>query len=134
VLVAQSGVSAQVRRLERELGVDLLERGRTVTLTEAGAAVLPFARDALAAVAGVRSAIEELTGLLRGHVRIGMLTAGPAELVTDLLARFHEVHPQVEITLIEADSEALLSAVQRVSSTSRSRPSQAIRPAWKRGC
>ena len=82
VLVAQSGVSAQVRRLERELGVELLDRGsRSVTLTEAGAAVLPFARDALAAVAGVRSAVEELTGLLRGHVRIGMLTAGPAVLV-----------------------------------------------------
>ena len=49
-------VGAQVRRLERELGVELLDRGpRSVTLTEAGAAVLPFARDALAAVAGVRS-------------------------------------------------------------------------------
>src|SRR6478609_6128261 len=81
VLVAQSGVSAQVRRLERELGIELLERGRTVTLTGAGAAVLPFAREALAAVSGVRAAVEELTGLLRGHVRIGMLTAGPAVLV-----------------------------------------------------
>src|SRR4051812_25650299 len=45
VLVAQSGVSAQVRRLERELGVELLDRsGRSVSLTDAGAVVLPFAR------------------------------------------------------------------------------------------
>jgi DNA-binding transcriptional LysR family regulator len=113
VLVAQSGVSAQVRRLERELGVELLERGpRRVTPTEAGAAVLPFARAALAAVADVRSAVEELTGLLRGHVRIGMITAGPAVLVADLLARFHEAHPAVEISLVESDSDSLLAGVR----------------------
>src|SRR4051812_26995647 len=92
-LVAQSGVSAQVRRLERELGVELLERGaRRVTVTDAGAAVLPFARDALAAVAGVRSAVDELTGLVRGRVRIGMVTAGPAVLLTEHLAGFHAQH------------------------------------------
>src|SRR3954454_11080716 len=113
VLVAQSGVSAQVRRLERELGVELLRRSaRRVTVTEAGAAVLPFARDALAAVAGVRSAVEELTGLLRGHVSIGMITAGPAVLLADVLAGFHAAHPDVEITLTESDSDTLLARVR----------------------
>jgi DNA-binding transcriptional LysR family regulator len=53
VHVAQPGVSAQIRHLERELGQDLLDRtGRSVRVTEAGAAVLPYARAALAAVAG----------------------------------------------------------------------------------
>ena len=48
--VAQPGVSAQIKQLERELGLPLLDRaGRTVTLTEAGTAVLPFARAALGA-------------------------------------------------------------------------------------
>ena len=43
VHVAQPGVSAQIRRLEHELGQDLLDRsGRTVRLTEVGAAVLPY--------------------------------------------------------------------------------------------
>ncbi|NBH06364.1 LysR family transcriptional regulator, partial [Amycolatopsis sp. SID8362] len=42
--VAQPGVSAQVRRLERELGQELLDRsGRTVRLTDVGAAALPHA-------------------------------------------------------------------------------------------
>jgi DNA-binding transcriptional LysR family regulator len=45
--VAQPGVSAQIRQLERELGQPLLDRsGRVTTLTEAGKAVLPFARAA----------------------------------------------------------------------------------------
>jgi len=76
VHVAQPGVSAQIRHLERELGQDLLDRsGRNVSVTEAGAAVLPYARAALAAVAGARQAVDELTGLLRGHVTIGTLTS-----------------------------------------------------------
>ena len=51
VHVAQPGVSAQVRRLESELGQQLLDRsGRSVRLTEVGSAVLPFARAALDAV------------------------------------------------------------------------------------
>jgi len=113
VLVAQSGVSAQVRRLERELGTELLDRsGRTVTLTEAGAAVLPFARDALSAVRGVRGAVERLTGLLRGHVRVGMITAGPAQLLTGLLAEFYAAHPGVEMTLTEAPSDELFAALR----------------------
>jgi DNA-binding transcriptional LysR family regulator len=113
VLVAQSGVSAQVRRLERELGVDLLDRGgRTVTLTEAGAAVLPFARAALAAVDGVRETVDALRGLTRGHVRVGMVTAGPSVILTEALATFSARYPDVEITLTEDSSDALLAAVR----------------------
>src|SRR5579862_5105159 len=72
--VAQPGVSAQIRQLERELGQPLLDRSSRVTrLTEAGKAVLPFARAALSAAAGARTAVDELAGLLRGHVTIGMV-------------------------------------------------------------
>src|SRR4030081_153595 len=71
--VAQPGVSAQIRRLERDLGQELLDRsGRSVRLTEVGAAVLPYARAALSAVAGARLAVDELAGLVRGRVAGGM--------------------------------------------------------------
>src|SRR5256885_12199811 len=74
--VAQPGVSAQVRQLERELGEALLERSpRSVRLTEVGAAVLPYARAALAAAAGTRHAVDELTGLGRGRVAMGTRTS-----------------------------------------------------------
>ncbi|MGW4062001.1 LysR family transcriptional regulator [Amycolatopsis sp. NPDC004747] len=111
--VAQPGVSAQVKRLERELGQQLLDRsGRTVRLTDVGAAALPHARAALAAVQGVREAVEELAGLVRGQVAIGMVTsAGPVGL-PDLLAGFHERYPAVEITLSEADSETMLAGLR----------------------
>src|SRR4051794_41570416 len=65
--VAQPGVSAQVRRLEAELGQPLFDRGAgTVTLTAAGAAVLPFARAALPRAARVGPALPQLTRPLRG--------------------------------------------------------------------
>jgi DNA-binding transcriptional LysR family regulator len=110
VHVAQPGVSAQIRRLERELGQPLLDRsGRTVRLTEAGAAVLPYARAALAAVAGARLAVDEVTGLLRGRVAVGMITSCSLNDLSDLLARFHRAHPGVEITLSEDNSDRLLA-------------------------
>ncbi len=112
VHVAQPGVSAQIRSLERDLGQDLLDRsGRRVRLTEAGAAVLPYARAALAAVDGTRLVIDELAGLVRGHVAVGMVTACAAVDLANLLAGFHRDHPNVEITLSEANSDKLIRAV-----------------------
>ncbi|MCP3804031.1 LysR family transcriptional regulator [Allokutzneria sp. A3M-2-11 16] len=113
VHVAQPGVSAQIRRLERELGEQLLDRsGRTVRLTEAGAAVLPYAKAALAAVAGAKFAVEELTGLLRGRVDIGVVTACGAVDLPTAMADFHELHPGVEVTLTEGNSADLLDAIR----------------------
>ena len=113
VHVAQPGVSAQIRRLERELGQDLLDRsGRAVRLTEAGAAVLPYARAALEAVAGARLAVDELTGLVRGRVAVGMLTACSIVALFDLLEGFNQRYPSVEITLSEANSDHLIEALR----------------------
>lgn len=111
--VAQPGVSAQVRQLERELGEELLDRsGRSVRMTQAGAAVLPFARDALAAADGARQVVDEVRGLLRGRVAVGMVTGCGAVDIPNLLSGFHSAHPAVEIVLSEANSDELLDAVR----------------------
>lgn len=107
--VAQPGVSAQVRRLERELGEELLDRsGRTVRLTKVGAAVLPYARAALNSVAGVRLTIDELTGLLRGSVAVGTVPSCLSFGLQAVLADFHKSYPGVEIALSEANSDSML--------------------------
>lgn len=113
VHVAQPGVSTQIRQLERELGQALLDRsGRAVRLTEVGAAVLPYARAALAAVDGARLAVDELTELLRGRVAVGMVTSLGSFDLPGLLAAFHDEHPGVEITLTEANSDHLVDALR----------------------
>jgi DNA-binding transcriptional LysR family regulator len=112
--VAQPGVSAQIKQLERELGLPLLDRtGRAVTLTEAGEAVLPFARAALTAVAGSKQVVDELTGLLKGKVAIGTITSCPAVAIADMIDGFHRAHPDIEITLQQDNSDRLVSAVRQ---------------------
>lgn len=109
VHVAQPGVSAQVRRLERELGQELLDRsGRVVRPTAAGAAVLPFARAALAAVDGARLVVDELAGLVRGRVTMGTIVGCGGLGLADVLAGFHRDHPGVEISLVEDSSDRLI--------------------------
>jgi DNA-binding transcriptional LysR family regulator len=110
--VAQPGVSAQIRRLEAELGRPLLDRGaRGVRPTAVGAAVLAHARAAIAAADAVRRTVDELEGLLRGHVGVGTVTSFSADL-PGLLAVFHARHPAVEITLGEDDSASLLEGLR----------------------
>jgi DNA-binding transcriptional LysR family regulator len=108
--VAQPGISAQVKELERELGEPLLDRaGRTVRPTAAGAAVLPYARAALDAVEGARQAVSELTGLIQGHVTVGAVASVAAVDLPGLLVSFHDKHPGVRISLSEGTSSQLLA-------------------------
>lgn len=115
VHVAQPGVSAQIRSLERELGHPLFDRSeRTVRLTAAGEAILPRARAALAAVAAVGSTADELSGLVTGRITIGTVsstTSGDVDLV-ELLADFHRDHPGVDITLAEGRADDLVESVR----------------------
>ena len=110
VHVAQPGVSAQVRRLESELGeaAGSDRSGRSVRLTEAGSAVLPFARAALDAVANARLAVDELAGLVRGQVTVGMVSGCALPVLAELLAAFHQRYPGVVITLTEDNSDRLV--------------------------
>lgn len=112
VHVAQPAVSAQIARLERELGQRLLDRSRRETrLTAAGEAVLPHARAALNAVADVRVAVDELTQLVKGTVTLGTVTSHNVDIPT-LLADFHRAHPAVEMTLSTDNSDALIDGVR----------------------
>lgn len=113
--LAQSGVSAHVKALEREIGQPLFERrARSVVLTAAGQALLPHARAALDSLAAGRASVENLTGLLHGHLAIGTITSiSPRHLnLPQLLIAFHRQHPGVELSLVE-DTSAVLA--QRVT-------------------
>ncbi|QGV81795.1 LysR family transcriptional regulator [Streptomyces ficellus] len=113
VHISQSGVSAQIRRLEREVGAELFDRSaRTVTLTAAGEAALPHARAALAAAGAVGQAVSEVTGLIRGRLTVGMVIGCTITPLFDALAAFHGAHPGVEIALLEDSSDRLVDGVR----------------------
>ncbi|OZE12305.1 LysR family transcriptional regulator [Rhodococcus sp. 05-2255-3B1] len=113
VHISQSGVSAQIRALERELGAELIDRsGGTATLTTAGQAALTQARATLAAAGSVRQSVDDIAGLLRGSLRVGMVTACTVPQLFDALARFHSAHPGVELALQEGNSDRLVADVR----------------------
>ncbi|MGW0875438.1 LysR family transcriptional regulator [Streptomyces sp. NPDC002740] len=113
VHISQSGVSAQIRRLEDELGAELFDRsGRTVTLTVAGTAALEHARAALAAAAAVGQAVGQVTDLIRGRLTVGMVIGCTVTPLFDALAAFHRVHQGVELSLLEDNSDRLVEGVR----------------------
>ncbi|GAA3309129.1 hypothetical protein GCM10020295_72920 [Streptomyces cinereospinus] len=113
VHISQSGISAQIRQLERELGAELFDRStRTVTLTVAGKAALEHARTALAAAGAVGQAVGEVTDLIRGRLTVGMVIGCTLTPLFDALAAFHKAHPGVQISLLEDSSDRLADGVR----------------------
>ncbi|MGQ4514654.1 LysR substrate-binding domain-containing protein [Streptomyces sp. DW26H14] len=113
VHISQSGVSAQIRQLERELGAELFDRSaRTATLTAAGRAALAHARAALSAAGAVGQAVDEVTGLIRGRLVVGMVVGCTVTPLFEALAAFHRAHPGVEISLLEDNSDRLADGVR----------------------
>ena len=106
--VAQPALSQQIRRLESELGLALVERTtRRVSLTDAGELLVVRARRVLAELEAADTELQALRGLTTGHVTIGaMHTMGPVDLSL-VLALFNRLHPDVELTVREQSSEEM---------------------------
>ncbi|HWT95068.1 MAG TPA: LysR family transcriptional regulator [Solirubrobacteraceae bacterium] len=112
--LAQSALSQQVRRLEAELGVDLLRRtSRSVAVTEAGQVVLDYARRVLSEVDGLQAELDELTGVLRGKVSIGAMWPTGTYDLPGVLGEFHGRHEGVDIHLMEDTADHLLDLLRR---------------------
>jgi DNA-binding transcriptional LysR family regulator len=101
-------MSQQIRRLEDELGLAVVERTtRRVSLTDAGELLVVRARRILAELEAAETELQGLRGMFTGHVTIGaMHTMGPVDLSL-ALALFRERHPNVEFTVREQSSEEM---------------------------
>lgn len=109
--VTQSAVSQQVRRLEDELGLQLLRRtAKGAEVTPAGTELLARAEAILADVARARAAMEGHAGALRGQVRVAA-TTGDVRRLAAVLARFHREHPAVRIALRQGAPDAVVDLV-----------------------
>jgi DNA-binding transcriptional LysR family regulator len=110
--VAQSGLSASVRSLERELGADLFVRStRQVRLTPAGVALLAQARRTLAASSACADAVAAVQGLLRGALAIGTLQCLHVVHLPAVLSAFVSAHPGLDVELRTGGSGQLTDLV-----------------------
>jgi DNA-binding transcriptional LysR family regulator len=112
LLIAQPALSAQIRKLEAELQVRLFERTtRRVSLTPAGSVFVSRAERLLAEADAVRHEMVEHAGAVRGRVRIGAWYSVNRNF-PELLAGFSRLHPLVDLTIREENSDVMLEMLR----------------------
>lgn len=111
--VSQPTLSTQLRKLEEQLGVQLVERApRRVLLTDTGAAIVERARIILREVRSIRELARQHIDPSSGTLRLGLFpTLGPY-LLPHVVPRLHARYPQLELLLVEDKTEAILTQLR----------------------
>ena len=110
--MVQSSLSASLLGLERELGTQLFIRGRHgAELTDAGRALLEPARAAIDDAARAHDAVSEVTGLLRGSVRIATVAVPRSVDPVVAIRRFQDRHPGVQVHVLHDGARDLVGLV-----------------------
>lgn len=114
VFASQPALSLAVKKLERELGVELFQRiGHDVRLTPAGAALVGPARQLQRDLETARAAVADVAGLRAGSLSVCSLPTLAANPLADLVGRFRRRHPGVVVDLAAPEtSDDLLGLVR----------------------
>ncbi|WP_420239425.1 LysR substrate-binding domain-containing protein [Telmatobacter bradus] len=111
--VSQPTLSAQIRKLEEDLGVQLFERtNRKVMLTETGGRMLVHAQRALAEAAALEEVAQSARDPLSGPLKLGVIPTLSPYLMPLLLAPMRREHPRMPLVLREEPTQMLLQALR----------------------
>lgn len=111
--LAQPPLSAQIKTLERELGVQLFVRSsRGVALTQAGEAFLPKALEALRAADRAGEFVRALADGQSDELHVGIIPPALTAAVAARLQRFHAAQPQVRCHFRQAGAAVLHAALE----------------------
>jgi DNA-binding transcriptional LysR family regulator len=113
VFATQSTVSKAVKQLEEEIGAPLLERmGHRTRLTDLGEVVYPRAVRLLADRSDLLAELDELRGLKRGRLRLGLPPVASSSIFAPLLARYRSHYPGIDVRLTEHGGDELMELVR----------------------
>jgi DNA-binding transcriptional LysR family regulator len=113
--ISQPALSATVRNLERELGVDILERGRSgAQVSEEGRELLPYIIDVIDALDRLRGAAGE-QHLSSRVVRMGTTNAGTVPLLTTTIQAFRRLHPETQVEIVGAQQSDIHNGLREGS-------------------
>ena len=111
--IAQPHLSQEIRRLEREIGVELFIRTkRSVALTPAGRVFLQRVRIVLDDTADAVHAAQRASRGETGRISLGSVSVAAIGVIPDAIARFRSAYPDVEVLLKDVSSEEGLEAVR----------------------
>lgn len=110
--VSQPALSRQLKLLEADLAVQLVERrSRGIVLTEAGELLRARAAVLMRDAQAMRDAVGSTNAELSGTVRLGVTPSLCSMLTAPVAARFHAAHPAVRLTIREGTTRAVREAV-----------------------
>lgn len=111
--VTQPSLSMQIKNLEEELGVMLLDRTKKpIVPTQAGEIVVERAREALLAYDRIKESVAELQGSVDGHLRLGVIPTIAPYLLPRFLSAFAEKYPKVELEIRELTTPQIIEAMR----------------------
>ncbi len=112
--VSQPTLSTQIRKLESELGVELLERNpRQVLLTPAGEQVVARARSMLSQADEIRNIARRAHNPEAGSLRLGLFPTLAPYLLPHVVGAVHQRFPDLELLLVEEKTEVVLDRLRR---------------------
>lgn len=111
--VSPAAVSFQIKQIESVAGFDLFERiGKKVALTEAGRALLAYARTVLQALHDADQSLTALRGVVSGQAKLGVVSTAKY-IVPHIIARFQREYPGVAIDLRFGNRRQIAAALTR---------------------
>ena len=114
--IAQPSLSQQVLKLEENLGAKLFDRlGRSIRVTEAGRAFLPYARSILEQMEAARSSVAEKNADRRGSVAVGVIPTIAPYLMPRYTAAFAKKFPDARLRIVEETTPLLIEALRDLS-------------------
>ncbi|MBF9233310.1 LysR substrate-binding domain-containing protein [Microvirga alba] len=112
--VTQPALSMQVKELERELGIELVERrGNSVMLTSAGQEIAARAEAILAQVRELNEYARQQHGVLTGPLRLGIIPSVAPYLLPSLLPDSEKAYPSLELLIRETQTDTLIEELVR---------------------
>ena len=114
--IAQPSLSQQVLKLEKDLGAKLFDRlGRSVRLTEAGRAFVPYARSILSQRETARSSVADKCADVRGCVAVGAIPTIAPYLMPRYTATFTKKYPEAKLRIVEETTPILVESLRDLS-------------------
>ena len=112
--IAQSAISMAIKRLEEELSLKLFHRqDKKVILTDEGLRLQKHAAKILHAVSDAELEMQELTGLTRGEVKVGIPNMLGSYYFPPLLMGFRHQYPELQVTVVEGGTEEIKQKLEK---------------------
>jgi DNA-binding transcriptional LysR family regulator len=109
---SQPAVSAQIRHLEKSLGLKLFDQiGRKTHLTQAGEELFLYSQKIFSVIDETLEIMESLRSPYYGRLSVGADTTVGSYVIPGLLGKFHQIYPQVEISLQVLNRLTLIDAL-----------------------